>query len=383
MTTLLLCTEALGATGGVQRFTRNLMVALARRPAAGALHVIALLDGPHAADCQYLSGVARYRPCGGSKVRFVLEVIAALLRQPALVIFNHAHLAPLVLAARLLASTASTWVVLHGFEAWEKLAPLRLAGVQRCSHVIAVSAYTREQFLKHNRLPHDKVKILYHGLDPFWFPARATGSPSPTSVRWTGGAPYLLSVTRLEPAHGPYKGLDDTLRALRLLLRRGQLGDCRYVISGEGADQPRLAALAAAEGLSQRVIFTGRVSDAELQGLFAGCEFFVLPSQKEGFGLVFIEAMAYGKAVVASTAGACPEVVLHGETGALISPGDPAGLADMLRCLLADPSLRARWGEAGCQRLMQEFTFSAFADRVDLLLSSSHLQDPALRGAQP
>jgi glycosyltransferase involved in cell wall biosynthesis len=91
---------------------------------------------------------------------------------------------------------------------------------------------------------------------------------------------------------------------------------------------------------------------------------FVLPSEREGFGRVLVEAMAMGKAVVATTAGGIPEIVLDGETGLLVPPAAPAPLADAVRGLLDDPARAARLGAAGRARALATFSRDAHADAM-------------------
>ena len=168
---------------------------------------------------------------------------------------------------------------------------------------------------------------------------------APTSAPWTHPRPYVLAIGR----HVPQKGFDVVLRAVAELGQTSQ-GEFDLLLAGDGPEQAALRTLAEELGLAERVRFVGRVEHAQALALFAGCLFFVLPSRHEPFGLVNLEAMAAGKAVVASRVGGVPEIVVDEETGLLIPAEDVSALAGALARLAGDPGLRGRFGAAGHRR---------------------------------
>jgi glycogen synthase len=150
--------------------------------------------------------------------------------------------------------------------------------------------------------------------------------------------PYILGIGR----HVPQKGFDVLLRAFA-----ASGGDHDLVLAGDGPEHEELKKLAGEVGVAERVRFTGRVDRKDAEALFAGCSFFVLPSRREPMGIVNLEAMATGKAVIASRVGGVPELVQDGETGLLVPGDDPDALSSAMNRLLADGELRNRMGEAG------------------------------------
>jgi len=140
---------------------------------------------------------------------------------------------------------------------------------------------------------------------------------------------------------------------------------------GEDKPQPAGATLAGRfraqnEGAAflDRVIFAGKVSDAELERQLARCDVFVAPSRYESFGLVFLEAMIFGKPVVGCRAGGMTEVIHEGVSGLLAEPGDAESLAAALTQLLTDPAKRAAMGQAGRARFLAHFTREKMTDRT-------------------
>ena len=164
--------------------------------------------------------------------------------------------------------------------------------------------------------------------------------------------PYLLAIGR----HVPQKGFDVLLRAFAAAALPGH----DLLLAGDGPERPALEAQAAALGLAGRVVFTGRADRPAAVSLFHGCDFFVLPSRQEPQGIVNLEAMAAGKAVLASRVGGVPEIVREGETGLLVPGEDVPALAAAMTRLAADPALRQQLGDAGRARA-QHFDWSAIA----------------------
>ena len=160
--------------------------------------------------------------------------------------------------------------------------------------------------------------------------------------------PYVLAIGR----HVEQKGFDVLLEAWAKVV--SDLGsDHDLVIAGDGDEREHLAARAVELGIAAGVQFVGRADRQSTAALFRGCEFFVLPSRHEPFGIVNLEAMAAAKAVIATRVGGVPEVVIHGETGNLIPPGDANALAAAIVELARDPGRADRLGAAGAIRAAQ------------------------------
>lgn len=174
----------------------------------------------------------------------------------------------------------------------------------------------------------------------------------------------LLTVARLVPR----KGHDRVLHALAELSR--DVKNLKYLIVGRGPEQAGLQSKANELGISNLVKFAGYVPDTELPDYYNLCDVMVMPNQEdrgdmEGFGMVFLEASATGKPVIASKSGGAEEAVLDSVTGLLIrDPKDVQELHSMLRRLHADPDLRKTMGTAGMQRARSEFSWQPRAERL-------------------
>jgi phosphatidylinositol alpha-1,6-mannosyltransferase len=175
----------------------------------------------------------------------------------------------------------------------------------------------------------------------------------------------MLIVGRLD-AEQRHKGHDQLLEALPLVLR--SVPDAQLVVAGAGDDRERLAAKARALGVADAVIFTGQLGQGALHRLYERCALFVMPSDGDGFGLVFLEAMMHRQPCVGLRQGAAAEILEGGACGVLVDRDDLPDMAGQLSALLRDAERRRRLGEAGFARYRAEFTGAAHAARLRNIL---------------
>jgi phosphatidylinositol alpha-1,6-mannosyltransferase len=165
------------------------------------------------------------------------------------------------------------------------------------------------------------------------------------------------------------KGHDMVIRSLPILMER--VPDFIYLIVGDGPYRGVLEGLAQDLGVSDRVIFTGKVPDEDIPDIHALSDVFVMPSREhleedsvEGFGMVYLEANACNKPVIGGRAGGVPEAVEEGVTGLLVDPLSPAEIADALARLLTDHDFAQRLGTQGRSRVVREFQWAQVGERV-------------------
>ena len=144
---------------------------------------------------------------------------------------------------------------------------------------------------------------------------------------------------------------------------RGRVPAFELTIAGDGTDRARLENISRAAGLDSVVRFAGRVADNDLRNLYASSDIFVLPSSKEGFGLVYLEAMSFGLPVLAAHAGGVVDIIESGVSGLLVPPEDLAALSQALRTLITDAGERDRLARNALARVQSSFLFSHFSRR--------------------
>jgi colanic acid/amylovoran biosynthesis glycosyltransferase len=208
----------------------------------------------------------------------------------------------------------------------------------------------------------EKVALIHHGLDLVRFPPPGLPRP-PRDGREPGDPVVILSIGRAVEK----KGFDDLLAALAKL-PAGLAW--RFVHLGGGPLLGRLKAMARTLGLDGRIEWLGAQDQPAVLERLRTADLFVLASRtardgdRDGLPNVLLEAQSQSLAVLSTQAGAIEELILDGETGLLVPPGDPASLAAALARLIADPGLRQRLGVAGAARMSREFSLDRGIDRL-------------------
>ena len=241
----------------------------------------------------------------------------------------------------------------HNDDRFRRLWIMRLLNqwlARRCVRIVAISDAVREFVCAVEGIPPRKVERIYYGLDAA--PAPQNVADLRTELGWAG-APLIGFVGRLTGQ----KGVDVLLNAFAIVHRA--LPTARLLLIGDGPQRAALAALAGGLQISAAVHFAGWREDARAQ--MAALNVLAIPSRWEGFGLVTLEAMQAGVAVVASRVSALPEIVLDGETGLLVPAANAAKLAAALLALLQDPQRAMQLGENGRLRAAQLFTVKQMA----------------------
>ena len=360
MKIVVLLTAAFDVIGGIHTFNRALIRAFddLSEDYRFDIEVLSILDAPPSEEMrrQYSpSGHVSYRGFHGSRIGFGLAALRAA-RTADWVVFGHANLVPLAPLFR----EARKSLVIHGVDVWRKVSFVKRVGLLHVDEVLSVSRYTEASMVAHNGLPPVQVELFPNTLDPL-YPVSVAGSRRPSLPQGR----RILTVTRLDRAERS-KNIALVIKSLPQVLRA--VPDAYYVIVGDGAARKSLERMARSAGVADRVLFAGAVTAADLPFYYESCDVFALPSVKEGFGIVFLEAMYYGKACVGANAGGIPEVIVDGETGLIPDPASPSEIGASLVWLLQHREERERMGQNGRERLARLFSFEAFRGRLDAIV---------------
>lgn len=263
----------------------------------------------------------------------------------------------------------------HGVEVWG--APLRKlrAALSRLSGVLPVSHFTREVLIEQGQLHPDRVVVVPDTLREDLF----SPGPKPGSLLTRHGLqmdqPVLLTIGRLA-ANEAYKGHDQVIAALPAI--RAIHPAVRYLIVGRGDDESRLRTCVAQHGQQEAVIFAGFVPDCELADYYRLCDVFVMPSTGEGFGIVFLEAIASGKPCIVGNQDASPEAIGDGRWGLTINPRSPTAIAEAVIKLISGEHAKPWLQEPQTlhREVMETYGFRAFKRR---LLGALHQLIPATK----
>jgi glycosyltransferase involved in cell wall biosynthesis len=329
-----------------------LRLARAGQAAGHEVAFVSPTDGPFLDQVRAEGMRATVVPLGSAlSVASLARLVRALRRERADVVHTHGHFSVNVVA-RLAGRVAGAGVLSHmhienAFRAGRGRrvqVALDNATARLCFAIVAVSEATRRSLLAQGYPA--RVQTIHNGIEEV----------EPAEPTRLAPAPAILEVARLAQVKGQAVLLDalTELAASAVLVGRD--------LEQDGAYAQRLREEAERLGVADRVVFAGPRED--VPALMAGAEIVCLPSTAEGLPLVLLEAMAQGRPVVATAVGGTPELVLDGETGLLVPPGDAGALRDALAALLADPERARRLGEAGRERVRSAFSAAEAGRRV-------------------
>jgi phosphatidyl-myo-inositol dimannoside synthase len=359
---LFLFTEVF-ANGGIQRFNQTLLDACSRLEIECT--VLSLNDT--AASIAKHSGWPNVSLAGfsGNRLGFARAAALSMLRgRYQRLVVGHINFLTLAAAIQTLRPfrRITSLLIAHGIEVWSGLNKARRHALSGTDRVLCVSDYTRRRILEQAPgLAADRLVIFPNALSPTWEQVAPLPLPPPA-------ARFILSVTRLERGDR-YKGIATVIEAFSML----EDLSLQYLIIGDGGDLSFLRMVAERCGVKERVHFLRGVRDSELIALYQCCDAFVLPSGKEGFGIVFLEAMFFGAPVIAAHEKGAIDVVRDGETGLSIRFGDTIAIKEAIERVRCDSGLREHLRGAGRAQVTGDgpFTFSSFQRRcADTFLGS-------------
>jgi phosphatidylinositol alpha-1,6-mannosyltransferase len=331
LTILMLLTDAYGGYGGISQYNRDFLSALNASPDVKRVYVWPRIykDDPSHPIPEL---VVLEREFSRGKRQYFRHALLALLYHPPIdvVICAHLHLLPI---AWLIARTkrAPVSLLVFGIETWRPTNS-RLTNflVSRVDRIISITQLTLAKLQTWTNLQGIKQTIIPPCVDLSVF---TVGPKSMQLIERYGlsGSEILLTIGRLAETER-YKGFDQVFDAIPSLAKK--FGKIKYLIVGEGSDKTRLDDRAKELGISEHVVFTGRVSDQEKIELYRLSDVYVMPSAGEGFGIVLIEAAACGLPVIGSEADGSREALLSGELGVLVDPANREQLIEEIGQIL-------------------------------------------------
>jgi phosphatidyl-myo-inositol dimannoside synthase len=310
------------------------------------------------------SGRITFLGFGRAKFKFILAAAGAA-KDAEIVLALHPHLAPAAACMKLVSrGRPQTIVTSHGVEVWERLSFLRRNALSHADRVVAPSNDTAAKLAAIQGVATEKIRKLAWPLSPTFLALADSRAELPKSPQLPGGQ-IILTVGRWS-ASERYKGTDELIRATAELCPT--FPGLHLVAVGGGDDLPRLEKLTSEAGIRDRVHFFDGLSREEVASCYARATIFALPSTGEGYGMVFLEAMAFGAPIVAAACGGSTDLVRDGSNGLLVAPNSVAELAKALERLFKDDSLRLRLGHCGSETVRQRYRFETFEANLERIL---------------
>lgn len=250
---------------------------------------------------------------------FALQLIwLAIAQKPDLVIMTHINFAPIAFLLKKIIGTKYI-AIAHGVEAWDIKNPLLKKSLQAADQILAVSNFTRDQLCQDQNLSPQKISILHNTFDANAWKIKGKSPELLKKYGLRADQKIILTVSRLVSSE-QYKGYDRILEALPVI--RQTIPDIHYIIVGKGCDRDRIEKIIQHHDLQNHVTLTGFIPDEHLCDYYNLCDLFVMPSKREGFGIVYLEALACGKPVLAGNLDGAVDALCQGEIGVLINPNN-------------------------------------------------------------
>ena len=309
-----------------------------------------------------------FRGFGRKKISFLVHMIRYRLFSMgdgvAVVIAGHPNLGLPAWMMKLFSRSVKTIVMAHGVEVWTRLPWLKRNAILHADLVLGPSVDTVDKLIGIQAIAPGKVRKLAWPLSSIFLSIAERPALLTLPQAFPQGR-VVLTVGRWAAAER-YKGLDELLQATVLL--RSTFPSLHLVVVGQGNDLPRLRKLAVDCSVADSVHFLGNISRDELAACYAHAEVFAMPSTGEGFGLVFLEAMAFAKPVIATACGGTTDLVENGINGLLVPPGDTQKLTEALSSLLINDTFRTDLGRRGAELVRKNYRFEDFKIELDRIL---------------
>ena len=330
MRVLVLTTDAYGGHGGIALYNRDVIDALALMPEVKEIVVIPrtmpLKPEGIPEKVRFLKEVA------GSKFRFIKAAFAAATGQFDLVICGHINILPLaVLINRKL--HVPLVLMVYGIDVWQSPYNLAKFWLKRVNAIWSISQITTERMMAWAGIEKNKFVQLPNAihLDRYGLAEKRQELLERYGLQ---NKKVLMTLARL-PSAERYKGVDEVLESMPELLK--QQPELAYLVVGDGDDRQRLQQKAASLGLQNHVVFTGFIDETEKADHFRLGDVFVMPGRGEGFGFVFLEALACGVPAVGSQVDGSREALMQGELGELVDPASQQSIQAGILLALAKP----------------------------------------------
>jgi len=305
-----------------------------------------------------------FRGYRGKKTNFGLAAIKQGLTAD-VVILSHVHLLLFARIIKMLKPNVRIVLFAHGIEIWNSLSNWKKQLLNKIE-IWAVSRYTAAEIVQQHGIADAQIKVLNNCLDPYFKLNESFLKPASLLSRYAIGdnQKVVLSICRLSSSE-QYKGYDLVIECLKQVVQ--EYTDLVYLLVGkaDAIELARIHNLIVEFNLQKNIILTGFVPEHELALHYQLADVFVMPSKAEGFGLVFIEAAAYGCAVIGGNSDGSRDALMDGELGSLINPGEAETIAEAIIGALQNGELNAKAIQAKCY---ETFGYRQYQEKVSNLL---------------
>ncbi|MBC7401146.1 MAG: glycosyltransferase family 4 protein [Mucilaginibacter sp.] len=334
----LLTLQTFSTTGGIQKMTRTLAHSLTEVAARNkwSFRLWSVYDKNEDIMPQYLPA-KNFKGFGVKRWSFTIQSLKLAVTGD-VIILSHINMAAIGLIIKLINPKCKVWLIAHGIEVWRHLSFIKMKLLKYCDKVICVSSFTKQEMIRWHRTDADKCYVLNNAVDSLMKLPDNFIKPQYLLDRYKLNKDQLVlfTLTRLA-ATEQYKGYEQVIKVIDKL--KLTFPTIKYILSGQYDDveETRIKHLIKKHQVEDLVILTGFITEAEISDHFLLADLFTLPSKKEGFGIVFIEALACGLPVVCGNVDGSLDAIKNGELGKAVNPDDLEELEHTLAEYLKNP----------------------------------------------
>lgn len=355
--------DAFATMGGIEKFNRAFLFALSQLEKQSLLIANSASMYDKQAETAYFEN-NNYTGYSKNKARFVWKELTEIYKYQQ-VVLGHVNLALFGLLIKLFKPSTKVILVTHGIEVWDRLSGLKKLLLQNCDSILAVSSFTKSKLIEINKVKEDKIHIFHNTIDPFFNYPKQFAKPEYLINRYNikKEDKIILTLTRLAYTE-KYKGYDKVITVLSDVISK--YPTVKYLIAGkpDALENERLTALIHLHKLENHVLLVGFIAEEEITDHYKLADVFIMPSKKEGFGIVFIEAMACGLPVIAGNQDGSVDALKNGELGMLVNPEDRIEMVDTLCKVLGSDSYTSVQKAQLQQKMDSYFGFPVFCNNL-------------------
>lgn len=319
-------------------------------------------------DSKYFPAYA-YKGFKGNRVYYFYNVLRNSFKWKHIIV-GHINLASVIRLVKFINPKIKLTLVVHGIDVWDKQTNSKKWLLHNADKIISVSNYTKQQLVDINFINAEKIKVLPNCIDPFFEKSIITNINQSRDYlleryKISDNQKIILTVSRIKSTE-KYKGYDKVIEALSRIKENTKI-EFIYILCGsyDELEFLRVKKIIADSNLENNVILTGFVPDVELVDHYKLADVFIMPSKKEGFGIVFIEAAACGTRVIAGNSDGSVEALLNGEIGQLVDPDSADEIYNLLLENLTSNNINK---EKLQEKVMENYNFKLYKEKLNKLL---------------
>lgn len=359
--------------GGISKYNQNLLDVLINE--RFTVRVISRNDTKKEYRNLEIFSFGKYRALLLRKLLFSLRIFREVIfSKPTFIICGHINFSPLCYMIQKFLRIKYA-ILTHGVEVWNISGKLKLKALKQAHLITSVSNFTKHKIIEQVPETRDKVQLLFNTVDGTVFYPKPKPMQLMKKYNFGKDDKIILTVARLEKTAARlkemerYKGYDKIINIFPDILK--EIPEAKYIIVGTGSELENIKRCIRQKNLESSVILAGYITDSELADYYNLSDVFIMPSKVEGFGIVFLEALASGKPVIAGNKDGSQDAVLNGELGIMVDPDNESEIASTLvKVLRKEIPQKLLDTQYLRKKVLESYSLKRFKETVKTLIGS-------------